>query len=100
MTHTPGPWKVADYGKPRGDVIAVCKGLPQKPVAKAAGQQDPDERMANARLIAAAPEMLDVLTRIRDSYRGYIPDFVEAVNKVIDKATPPLVANAQGGPRE
>lgn len=36
-------------------------------------------------LIAAAPDMLVILRRIRDSYPGYIPDFIEAVNAIIVK---------------
>jgi hypothetical protein len=40
---------------------------------------------------AAAPGMLAVLERIRDSYPGYIPDFIEAVNAVITKAQVPAM---------
>lgn len=64
--HTPGPWKIAPWPKARGYVISVCKGLPQKPVAQAHGQQDPAEREANARLIAAAPDLLAALEHVTE----------------------------------
>ena len=38
------------------------------------------------KLIASKDELLGVLKRIRDSYPGYIPDFIEEVNAVIAKA--------------
>ena len=50
--HTPGPWKVHHSGNvlmPDGEVTA----LPHT-----------ENRLANARLIAAAPEMLEVLREI------------------------------------
>ena len=66
MAHTPGPWRVIK-GKPR----AICNAAGNKYIAKAllGGTDHPSPRFlldeaqaeANARLIAAAPEMLDAL---------------------------------------
>ncbi len=53
--HTPGPW-VANL-TPDGDKIAICgDGLV---VARTTGVTE--EKQANARLIAAAPDLLQVL---------------------------------------
>jgi hypothetical protein len=56
--HTPGPW--VSLGS-RGDVKSVCKGFAETMVAKAAGRETTAERAANARLIAAAPDLLAAL---------------------------------------
>ena len=53
--HTPGPWTT------NGTSIGTTKGV----VAKISGDYFfPEQRDANARLLAAAPEMLRVLTCI------------------------------------
>jgi hypothetical protein len=70
--HTPGPW-VKDYGYTLGHIKAISPrqgtwtptvarydiGAPDYPAIK-----DPEEREANARLIAAAPELYEALKRI------------------------------------
>lgn len=59
MSHTPGPWSLSDKGlgvwstnQPLGDnkVIANCDAV----------SRVKSENLANARLIAAAPELLEV----------------------------------------
>jgi len=63
---TPGPWVMKDYGE---NVIAVLDsdGIP---VINWAGFDDcvntPKAHKANARLIAVAPELLDVLKELAD----------------------------------
>ena len=49
---TPGPWKVANYNYIRGTIfsVAVAIDLPG---------QDEKEKQANARLIAAAPDLFE-----------------------------------------
>lgn len=106
MTHTPGPWHVFDNQKdkhfPKNDAgligvgskehsdVAHCHGFN--------GSRHPDEELANAKLIAAAPELLEALqalmeSRRRDQYKGWeegVPDFhkSEALAKAaIAKAT-------------
>ena len=73
--HTPGPWKA---GRP--DMATYVDGWPSKwiyggidqskYVAVASGKDIPDwkEVMANAHLIAAAPEMLDELEKQRNKH--------------------------------
>ena len=58
-THTPGPW-INEEGRDHTHVVgesAVVAMLPRWPVAA-------DEQEANARLIAAAPEMADTLRNL------------------------------------
>jgi len=66
MSHTPGPWKVGEsqtfaavWGKGAYEHIASCGNLTP-------------ETEANARLIAAAPEMLALLKRVPGN--GAAPD--------------------------
>jgi len=57
--HTPGPWSVKDSDTvvgPAGNVVAECCGYSVK--ATTPEQQSQGGREANARLIAAAPELL------------------------------------------
>lgn len=57
---TPGPWVYRPpigLGLHRGDIVSICKGFPERFVATAAGQEDAAERLANAYLIAAAPDL-------------------------------------------
>lgn len=62
ITHTPGPWKVATrlYSEKRG-VICVehaCWDALDVIMPHWANSETPDEHFANARLIAAAPDLL------------------------------------------
>lgn len=59
-----------------------------------------EEIAANARLIAAAPDMLAILKKIVVSFPGYIPDFVEAANAAIAKAEGEKSATATDCPTE
>ncbi len=104
--HTPGPW---DYdGGPSGEIIAptkhknahghTCAQL----VAVATMRCDlndgddghpersEEEVQANAALIAAAPELLEVLERVEDYLSGrgqfYTPDVVALARAAITKA--------------
>lgn len=70
--HTPGPWEVSHggHGSPHGFVIDeyyVLNRTVADDVAIAADIVDPATQMpseANARLIAAAPELLEALIRL------------------------------------
>lgn len=66
--HTPGPWSVFD--NPNGnygcEVIAITKVKAKRVVCRVGG---PD-RVANARLIAAAPDLLEVVRRIAGGERS------------------------------
>ena len=81
--HTPGPWMVA-RGVPAA-VDAVSGGL----VAEAVGgfHRSYEEETANARLIAAAPDMLAELKRLRDVVGDEDASCIDAV-----------IAHAEGQP--
>lgn len=89
--HTPGPWFIADK-KFTGGAIIVSHDDPDgggdsiADFSPCGPWVSEETAYADARLCIAAPDMLAVLRHIRDSYPGYIPDFVEAVNAAIAKA--------------
>ena len=82
--HTPGPWVVSGYRilstRTLEDVVALGPGVGYE------GTQDD----ANARLIAAAPEMLALLRQIYTTpcecpLNGNGPDIPKAVGKLLTK---------------
>jgi len=57
-THTPGPWKIdSTVGGSLGDKVTASDGLT---VCRTSLERSPEHREANARLIAAAPSLLEV----------------------------------------
>lgn len=105
--HTPGPWQA---GRP--DMRTIVDGVPSKwiygpeveggdgylAVASGRASSDWDEVMANARLIAAAPDLLaaceTVLTKL-----DYIVNLwgAEGVTRTIQDQLRAAVAKAKGG---
>ncbi len=83
--HTPGPWtaEATRAGKVFevyfGDAEAGDAGCGWATLAG-------DNQAANARLVAAAPELLDALQRCL-RYGGLYPDLAEEVRTLIAKAT-------------
>lgn len=97
--HTPGPWEV----NPRGQTN-VYQAHTERGVATTGGYQnnrmDPEalwaENVANARLVAAAPDLLEVLQACeplwgigveRPEYHEEIMELWDRINAVIAKAT-------------
>ena len=83
--HTPGPWRVGSpYGLVKTEVVApdssraVCTVWTQMSVAdRETGRQvasDDPEGHANARLIAAAPELLGELKRMYEHFSAFAAD--------------------------
>lgn len=68
MTHTPGPWRV---GETRHDYDCVIRNAENDPVCVGvvAGYSKRTAR-ANARLMAAAPEMLEALKAFLRAWRS------------------------------
>lgn len=75
MTHTPGPWKLARNGSHAGRIAVVHGCMNPDPSSDKygwleiwsrswVGHDTPQHMEANARLIAAAPELYDVLCDI------------------------------------
>ena len=84
--HTPGPWIQ------RGERVDaqrnhVCGGVNQESVL--ALSRPPEERLANARLIAAAPEMLEALQAVWSDLESWDVDneVSQRVRAAIAKAT-------------
>lgn len=59
--HTPGPWDVDE-----GDKSTIYELDAANPIAEVFSDRSAEENEANARLIAAAPELLDALTALLD----------------------------------
>lgn len=81
--HTPGPWKVIEtnYLPHEGDHVAdMSNGLMVVPVMHALG--DP---LADARLIAAAPELLEALEWCADTLAVFVDDGSAAPDSVVGK---------------
>ena len=57
--HTPGPWET--YGDDKSDIRPATKAGKNRIIAQCPGYKT--ERQANARLIAAAPDLLEALQR-------------------------------------
>ena len=80
MKHTPGPW----FGRPHHNPVGICGcdevGL-QIAFITSASEERRDEFKANARLIAAAPELLEALRVLVDR------DFTYFDGAVIGAAT-------------
>ena len=92
MKHTPGKWELAELVNPtlilhkKPDVqgcyrkIADCDLHPEA---------DIQENIANARLIAAAPEMLELLQFINERYEARLkaeqPDYFNYIETLLTK---------------
>jgi hypothetical protein len=94
--HTPGPWEVVDL--PHGIVVRTESpkktrfGASRYAAIGGFDRAEPDqfaEAMANARLIASAPDMLEALETIvateRDRH-GYHPAWTDQARAAIAKA--------------
>ena len=69
--HTPGPWTVENLGRPGCHIAGnnnanVCGVTQPRPYAVIYSPIDAEISKANARLIAAAPDMLKALRRLID----------------------------------
>lgn len=99
--HSPGPWEIAEDGQYFGDSSATYRALyviqtNQRVIARTTLPADEKEQ-ANARLIAAAPELLAALHGImrhlkenciwRESRADYGSDLLDAARAAIAKAT-------------
>lgn len=89
--HTPGPWEAVDSMTVRGPFAMGDSDKPGLLVASLPVELPPGERAANARLIAAAPAMLETLQRmegwLRESGYGENHPWRLSLNEGIAKAT-------------
>ncbi len=87
MRHTPGPWKVDSQSKyvctEAGETIAVCQA-PWHGGATGGREEGEREALANAHLIATAPELVAALADLVSALEGQAPGnatLAEALDK-------------------
>jgi hypothetical protein len=111
QTHTPGPWRVERLSGPydvsiaitaEGVELASLEGSRDPSKRRAEGWQQEDEAMANARLIAAAPDLLEAAKNMDDvlsrwSVANMRPEKAGAFNAALT-ALRAAIAKAEGGP--
>lgn len=97
--HTPGPWTVEEYGDDETPALVIHKDSETRVcfMATPGSQGDPAKIEADARLIAAAPELLDVLERFSQfpfAHQG----IAEGPFAVMLTQARAAIAKANGGP--
>lgn len=88
MKHTPGPWHYRTHDGSIGSIdaadgTAVAQAFQVNPISVDLTQAS---RVANAKLIAAAPELLEALKEITEAFEGRCadwenPEFNDCYNK-------------------
>lgn len=97
VQHTPGPWHHDKRGYPHPDVkaangrnVACTWGVNNQPKTKEAAEAQKQIARANARLIAAAPELLDALKDAKELLENMgikEGETLRGINEAIAKAT-------------
>lgn len=82
MAHTPGPWVAYDFGA--NWWVAAPDADDSGPMLRVGGLHK--EREANARLIAAAPDLLEALEYVMSAHGEQLTDAFEKAKAAIDKA--------------
>ncbi len=83
--HTAGPWECVQLS--HGTMLVRSKASGMNGYIAEIYSSRPSEWKANARLIAAAPELLDALMELADWYREHTGLPPAAANAAIAKAT-------------
>ncbi len=109
MKHTPGPWRInvsgsdrwsVDYDGPSSTYITIC-GKRSAPVCFAvepSAYKNDEEVEANARLIAAAPELLEAADHI-DRTATDIADDMVVISGTGYRLLRAAIAKATGAPQ-
>jgi hypothetical protein len=95
--HTPGPWYIEQFAHPYGKtedrtITGYTRtGNPLR-IGRAYNVMGPNETDANARLIAAAPDMLEALKIAQEQYENFAgagkdDGTLGVINSAIAKAT-------------
>ena len=79
--HTPGPWDFVTLSIDGSayTVFAVDDNAPSKKICFFENPSDLGEQIANARLIAAAPEMYLLLRTLRNCMKGEASEMIDEV---------------------
>lgn len=89
--HTPGPWRALEHNYPIADTgdydgaWLVLTDNPKRPIVELWG--DTEETEANARLIAAAPDLLAALQFVMTAHGEQLSTAFEQAQDAIAKAT-------------
>ena len=95
--HTPGPWVVGTPGPNGCFTIGTTGGLMTAMISHSINEKDQaDTAIANASLIAAAPEMLAVLEMFIKNWRGSDVDWFTQCYE-IERLAESAIAKAKGG---
>ncbi len=95
--YTPGPWSVSKEGSLAGGHYWTIFGRDGYETARSAGLSRPTEEIAaNARLIAAAPELLAALRAIVDRSSGRLYDTDQETGQTFDEIALAAIAKAGG----
>jgi hypothetical protein len=95
VSHTPGPWEAVTQNDPRGQpslfysgLVAILEMSPDRRLTVVTPRRvQPSEWTANARLIAAAPELYAVSLRIlRDCWERLPDEIVDELKEALAKA--------------
>ena len=87
--HTTGPWKAVGRYVEAGNGALVCNTIEMRMKNEIEQERESYKSRANARLIAAAPDMLNALEECADVFESGAPDFagiLKTVRGVITKA--------------
>ena len=95
--HTPGPWVVGTPGPNGCFTIGTTCGLMTAMISHSINEKDQaDTAIANAALIAAAPEMLAVLEMFIKNWRGSDVDWFTQCYE-IERLAESAITKAKGG---
>lgn len=108
MKHTPGPWKVKTVDTQVGHChrimpITACLYVDNQKLPRDAINRDSVVALANARLIAAAPEMYEALTTLAKlGDEGMTPNYEEwlTFHGKVSQIAHAAIAKAEGGMRD
>ena len=98
--HTPGPWAI--YPETNGSEICAVYHAPGLPIRQMIARPVVGENwIANARLIAAAPDMLEALRRSAEGWAnalelGIIPQRHRNTAEILSDACHAAIAQAEG----
>ena len=94
IKHSMGPWKVLHHTAPQHDGDRAVYAPGNKLICEMnGGPNDDSETLANARLIASAPELLKALKRV--SHAFYVDGTSKAL-RVAFEGTKEIVAKSEG----
>ena len=97
--HTPGPWALNGYQVERGEGIArvIATVAPRRQIGTDYAAPDAATAMANARLIAAAPDLLDMCERLLGFAHHYTHKIALEAGEGMLANAKALIAQAKGG---